>query len=270
MPARLWAALSREPLVHFLAFGGLLFAAHALLAPSQRDTIVVDRATIERVVKEREGLLGRPLSEEERRAATRTLIDDEVLLREAYRRGLDRDAVVRQHLVQKMRFILGEDQAEPSEAELRAFLQSHRERYRTPPTVTLEHLFYADATEVPPELMDQAQEGPALGNLGDRLLMLGPTPNRYSLQDLIGLVGPDVARRVFELPVRTWHGPMPSARGVHFVQVLGHQPSEMPAFEELADYLRQDWLLSRQEEALAAKLGELRANYRVVVEDAPR
>jgi parvulin-like peptidyl-prolyl isomerase len=100
--------------------------------------------------------------------------------------------------------------------------------------------------------------------------MLGPRPNRYSLQDLLGLVGPDVARRVFELPVGIWHGPIASARGVHFVQLVGRQPAKMLPFEELADSLRQDWFLARQEQALAAKLGELRANYRIVVEDAPR
>jgi hypothetical protein len=44
----------------------------------------------------------------------------------------------------------------------------------------------------------------------------------------------------------------------------------MLPFEALAGSLRQDWFLARQEQALAAKLDELRANYRIVVEDAPR
>jgi PPIC-type PPIASE domain len=268
--ARVLGALAREPLVHFLLLAALLFGAYALLAPAGENRIVVDRAAVDRLVAERETLLLRPLSDEEREAALQFLIDEEVLLREAYLHGLDQDAVVRQHLVQKMRLILSEDQAEPSEVELRAFLENNRERYRTPPTVTLEHVFYADAAAAPPELLDQAQDGPDLGNLGERLLMLGPRLNHYSLQDLIGLVGPEVARRVFELPVNIWHGPMASAGGVHFVQVVGHQPAEMLPFEALAGSLRQDWFLARQEQALAAKLGELRANYRIVVEDDPR
>jgi hypothetical protein len=270
MSARLWNALRREPLVHFLALAALLFVAYHLLTPAARESIVIERASIDELERRQEQLLGRPLSDDERRALVESAIDDEVLLREAYRRGLDQDAVVRQHLVQKMRFILSEDQPEPSETDLRAFLDSNRERYRTPPTVTLEHVFYADAAAVPSELLDQAQDGPGLENLGERLLMLGPRVNYYSLQDLIGLVGPEVARRVFELPVGVWHGPMASARGVHFVQVVGHQPAEMLPFEALAESLRQDWFLARQEQALAAKLDELRANYRIVVEDEPR
>ncbi len=253
--------------MHFLLLAALLFGAYALVAPSGEDTIVVDQATIDRLVEEREVLLARPLSKEERRAAIATLIDDEVLLREAWRRGLDQDAVVRRHLVQKMRFILAEDQAEPSEAELRAFLESNRERYRTPPTITLEQVFYADRATAPADLLDRLQAGADPDDLGERLDTLGATPTRYSLRDLIGLMGPEAARRIFELPVGDWDGPMPADNGVHFVRVLDQHPSAMPRFEELAGYLRQDWFLARQEEAVAAQLLELRSNYRIVVED---
>ena len=153
-----------------------------------------------------------------------------MLLREAYRRGLDRDAVVRQHLVQKMRFILGEDEAAPTEAELRAYLAANRERYRSPPTVTLDQVFYADPAKVPDDLMAQLQNGTDIGDLGDPLDMLGNRLPRYSLRDLIGLMGPDVARRVFELPAGAWHGPLQSERGVHFVRVEQHHP---PSHAEL-------------------------------------
>jgi PPIC-type PPIASE domain len=264
---RLFGALWREPLLHFLILAALLFGAYALFAPAAKDTIVVDRAAIDRLVKEQEELLARPLSQEERQTAIRTMVDDEVLLREAYRRGLDQDAVVQRHLVQKMRFILGEDQTEPSEAELRAFLESNRERYRTPPTITLEQVFYADPAAAPADLLHRLRAGADPEELGDRLDMLGPMLDRYSLRDLIGLVGPDAARRIFELPPDGWHGPMASERGVHFVRVLEHHASAMPTFEELAEYLRQDWFFARQEAAVAAKLVELRANYRIVVED---
>jgi parvulin-like peptidyl-prolyl isomerase len=264
---RFLGALWREPLLHFLILAALLFGAYALFAPSAKDTIVVDRATIDRLVREQEELLARPLSQEERRTAIQTLVDDQVLLREAYRRGLDRDAVVQRHLVQKMRFVLGEDQAEPSEAELRAFLESNRERYRTPPTVTLEQVFYAGPAAAPADLLDRLRAGADPEELGDRLDMLDPTLDRYGLRDLIGLVGPDVARRIFELPPDGWDGPMASERGVHFLRVLEHHPSAVPSFEELTEYLRQDWFFARQEEAVAARLVKLRASYRILVED---
>lgn len=275
MGARYWNVLRREPLAHFLALAALLFLGYRLISPPEQGTIVIARASIDELVRQQEELLARPLTEDERRAVRDAAIDDEVLLREAYRRGLDRDAVVRGHLVQKMRFILGEEQAEPgilgeeqaepSEAELKAYLAANGERYRTPPTVTLDHVFYADPAAVPDDLMVQLENGVEIDGLGDPLQMLGNRLPRYSLRDLVGLMGPDVARRAFELPPGSWHGPMRSAHGVHFVRVVERHSRALPSFSELESYLRQD----QQRRALADQIAELRRNYRVVIEQAP-
>lgn len=116
--------------------------------------------------------------------------------------------------------------------------------------------------------MVQLENGIEIDGLGDSLYMLGNTLPRYSLRDLIGLMGPDVARRVFALPAGRWHGPLRSERGAHFVRIAQHHPPEMPNFTELESYLRQDWTLDQQRRAIADKLAELRQKYRIV-EQAP-
>ena len=68
MSARLWNALRREPLVHFLALAALLFVAYHLLRPSARESIVIDQPSIDELARRQEELLARPLSDEERRA----------------------------------------------------------------------------------------------------------------------------------------------------------------------------------------------------------
>ena len=85
----------------------------------------------------------------------------------------------------------------------------------------------------------------------------------------MGLVGPEVAQRVFEAPIGEWRGPLRSERGVHFIRVAQQHPPSLPSFEELESYLRQDWTLDQQRSATAARLAELRQNYRIVVEPAP-
>jgi parvulin-like peptidyl-prolyl isomerase len=269
MLARFWNALRREPLVHFLALAALLFVIYDLLMPSQQEPLVIDRASIDALVDQQAALLGRPLTEQELESVIERAIDDAVLLREAYKRGLDRDAVVQRHLVQKMRFVLGEEVPEPSAAELRAYLAANRERYRGPPTVTLDHVFFADPADVPDELLAQLQNGRSIDGLGDPLAMLGDTLPRYTVRDLMGLVGPEVARRVFEAPAGEWRGPVRSERGVHFMRVAAHHPPSMPSFEELESYLRQDWILDQQQRAAAVRLAELRRDYRIVVERTP-
>jgi hypothetical protein len=263
---RLWAFLRREPLVHFMLLGALLFAGSALRQSAERETIVIDRATIDALARQQSEILGRPPSDQERALLVQGIIDDAVLLREAYKRGLEQDAVVERHLVQKMRFILGEEVAEPSEAELRAYLQAESERYRSPPTVTLDQVFYADPDAVPDGLLGKLQDGADFRGLGDRLFMLGPTLARYSVVDLTDLLGADLARRIFELPPGAWQGPLRSAEGVHFIRVATRDPARVPAFEEVAEWLRQDWRHARQQELIGAEVAALRERYRIVVE----
>ena len=266
---RLWAALRREPLVHFVLLGGLLFAASALRDLSGRETILIDRPTLEALVQQQAELQGRAPSEQERALLVQGLVDDAVLLREAYKRGLEQDAVVERHLVQKMRFLLGEEVPEPSEAELRAYFEAEGERYRSPPTVTLDHVFYDDPKAVPEGLLEKLRSGADGRDLGDRLFMLGPRLTRYSVADLTDLLGAKLARRVFELPPGSWQGPFRSAEGVHFIRVAARHQASLPAFEEIVDWLRQDWLHARQQQVIGAQLEALRERYRIVVEGEP-
>jgi hypothetical protein len=101
MLARFWNALRREPLIHFAALAALLFLTYGALKPSEQEPVVIERATLEQLEEEHAALLGRPLTEEERQSLIERAVDDAVLLREAYKRGLDQDAVVERHLVQK-------------------------------------------------------------------------------------------------------------------------------------------------------------------------
>ncbi|MCC2663321.1 MAG: peptidylprolyl isomerase, partial [Geminicoccaceae bacterium] len=79
-------------------------------------------------------------------------------------------------------------------------------------------------------------------------------------------LGPELARRVFELPPDSWQGPFRSAEGVHFVRLVARHPARLPAFEEIVDWLRQDWLHARQQQIIGAELEALRERYRTVVE----
>lgn len=265
MNARLWNTLRHEPLAHFLVLAGLLFLANALFGRAGPEPIVVAPSTIDFLVQQQTELAGRPLTEAERQAAIEGFVDDEVLVREAYRRGLDQDDVVRRHLVQKMQFVLGDEVPAPTEQDLKAFLEANPERYRDPPTVSLDHVFYADPAQVPDDLLTQLQGGAAIERLGDRLYTLDRHLSHYSLSELIGLIGPEAARQVFDLPSGEWHGPLTSDEGVHFVRVVERHPPVTPPFDQLETQLRQDWTYVRQGEAVAARLRELREHYRIVI-----
>jgi PPIC-type PPIASE domain len=262
-----WRFLSREPLVHFIVLGALLFGASAFWQRQQREAIVIDRATVEALVQQQIEMQGHAPSEEERALLVQGLVDDAVLLREAYKRGLEQDPVVERHLVQKMRLLLAAEIPDPGEAELRPWFKAQAERYRNPPTVSLDQVFFADPGAVPDDLLARLRAGADFRRLGERLFMLGPRLARYSVGDLSDLLGADLARRIFELPVGVWQGPLQSPHGVHFVRVAEKLPASVPTFEEVADWVREDWRHAKQQELIAQQVAALRERYRIVLED---
>jgi hypothetical protein len=123
-------ALLRDPLVHFLALGVVLFVMHAWrsegVAPEHsRIDVRADRvAALAEAVTILNG--GRRPTREELAPLVEPLIREEILYREALRLGLaEGDALVRERLVDKMRF-LTEDRsgapAVPNDVELAAFV----------------------------------------------------------------------------------------------------------------------------------------------------
>jgi len=263
---RIWAFLRHEPLVHFVVLGGLLFGASALRQSAERETIVIDPPAVQAMVAQQVQFLGHPLSATERRHLVQGMIDDAVLLREAYKRGLEQDSLVDQHLVQKMRFMLTGDLPEPSEAELRAYLAAHAETYRQPATVTLDQVYFANPAEVPDGLLKRLRAGADFEGLGDPLYMLGNRLTGYSERDLGDLLGTDNAKQIMALSPGAWQGPLRSAQGVHFVRVVTKQPARLPAFEEVRNSVLEDWRRARQNAIVAEQVAELRARYRIVVE----
>ena len=262
--------IRRETLVHFSIAGGVLFAIDAVRARPEADTIIVNPEIVEGLVREREELLGRPGSPRERPALIARYVSDEILLREAYARELyRRDGVVRKRLLELMRFLLLEEPDEPTESDLREYLRSHADVYSTPAAVTFSHVFYTagEGAEVPDtgRLLSQLRDGGDFRRFGEPF-WLGSVLEGYAEPQLAQVLGTEFARKVMDLPLHEWSGPIGSHRGIHFVRVDERVPPEMPAFSELVPTLRSDWLASKREERLAAKVNALRGHYRVRID----
>ena len=99
----------REPLLHFVLLGGLLFAGYGLARREPRsdpERIVVSPGQIEHMVASFVRMRQRPPTPEEVKGLVDQYVREEVLSREAMKLGLDRnDVIIRRRLQQKMEFI---------------------------------------------------------------------------------------------------------------------------------------------------------------------
>lgn len=103
----------RSPLLHFLLIGALLYVAQSVGSrPASTPVVEISRAEIEAQVAAYARQMGRVPGEAEARAIERQVIDNALWLEQAYALGLHEiDSVVRQRLLQNMRFLEGMDAA---------------------------------------------------------------------------------------------------------------------------------------------------------------
>lgn len=262
-----WA---REPLVHFLALGAVLYVVltwgGTRVDPSSR-VIAVDGARKAQLALAFEQVMGRAPTDAELDARIERYVREEVLYREALRLGLDADdAVVRQRMVAKMDMTASAaaEIAEPDEATLRAWFKANQARYAGTRAVSFEHQFYPDRAE---------SQGGLAGKTGPDFIAdagystslpqqmtdspLREVEARFGKQFTQGLAGIAADGK--------WHGPIPSGFGWHIVRVTG-RASDEPDFEALRPRIANDWrsaqIAAREERAYAI----LRSAYRVDID----
>jgi hypothetical protein len=204
---------------------------------------------------------------EGRDAVLKELINEELLLAEAYRRGLHKnDAQIRMLLLNRMYAKLATEPGEPDEADLNALFNKNKERYRRPDAITFDQVFF-DKKNAAPErdpqaVLEQLRQGADFSKLGDDF-WLGSTLKLYDRDQIGQFLGPEFAKAVFAATPETWTGPLKSSRGLHFILLRDRAASELPRFEDIAPQLREEWKMNLRKKSTADKLEELKKNYHI-------
>jgi len=263
-----------EPLVHFFVLAvALLAVQQRFLQPEPRQRIVVSPEVVRGLRQDFVRRTGAEPSPAEAAALLERYLDNEVLYREALAQGLDRgDIIVRRRLIQKMEFVLeaSEPIANPSDAELQQYLDTHAERYATRARVSLAHVFvstdrHGDAAESQAAaLQAQLAAGADPAPLGDPFLR-GREFKLYTEAELAGIFGAAFVQAVMPLPVGAWSRPLRSSFGWHVVRLDQRTPGRVPEVREVRDSVLRDWLEERRTAAGRSALQRLRATYDIDV-----
>lgn len=265
------ARAAREPALQLTALGLGLFLAHGWIAPEGDDReIEISEAVVEGLRLEFQRRMGREPTAEELRGEVESLVDEEVLYREAVALGLDRgDRVVRRRMVQKME-LLFEDTTlpeEPDDEELEAYLAAHRERYQRPGTLSFEQVYVRGgegSAERAEALLSGLRRGVASGDVGDPF-PLGSTLSARTLRQVEDGFGAEMASRLASAPEGEWVGPFSSRFGHHVVRVTARMAATDPGLAEIRERVRGDLRRERVERANRASVESLRAGYRINV-----
>jgi len=273
--------LLREQLVHFLILGAiLLFASNLLNNRTSGDTkkIVITAGQIEHLEYGFARVHQRPPDPDELKGLIRDYLREEVYYREAFALGLDRDDVpIRQRLRQKMEFI-SEDvaaQAEPTEAQLRSYLNDHPDKFRVERHFTFSQIYLdparhgqrlnADAQRMLAQLNKPGTEANVSTTMGDPFL-LEPRSQDVSASDVARDFGDEFATALGELSVGKWQGPVKSGLGMHLVYVSTRTYGRLPQLDEVREAVRREWANDYRLEANEKFYEGLLKRYTVTVE----
>ena len=270
----------REPLLHFLLLGAALFAAYAMVSKrsgAEPGRIVITRGQVESLALGFAKTWQRSPTADELAGLVRERIREEVYYREGMALGLDQDdTVIRRRLRQKMEFI-SEDRAapaEPSDADLTAYLAAHPDSFRVEPAFTFSQVYLdpgkhgANLARDAEALLTRLRRGDAKdewSSLGDPFLLerrFTAIPENVVAKQF----GAAFATALKGLAPGRWEGPIESGFGVHLVRVSERTEGHVPALADVRDAVRREWINARRVEANEQTYQELLKRYEVTVD----
>ncbi len=274
----------REPLLHFLALGALLFGAYSWLNPgasalgNRSGTVHITSNDVAWLAETWVRQHQHPPTREELRGLVTEYLKEELLAQEARAMGLDQDdLIVRRRLAQKLEFLVQDTPqlAEPADEDLRRIYEADADRFQTPAKVSFMQIYFSrerrhDAAADAKAALAKLSHAPAVARLSD----MGDPPmfddevHSADEQTVSGQFGKEFARAVFALQPGAWHGPIESAYGLHLVWVSDVEPARRRKFAEVKAQVLSDWREQRQRQDSEKYFATLLKKYDVVVDQS--
>lgn len=268
----------REPLLHFLAIGAVLFGVYQWASGDEvaPDEIVVSAGQIANMQAIFSRTWQRPPTAEESQGLVDEYIRDEVLYREGVAMGLDRDdTVVRRRVRHKMEFVadLASD-IEPTDAELKAFVADHPDLFSGEPRVSFTQVYFPAGAQAANEaeverLRLALNAGSADASTAGSPFLAGSDFRDLTSSDVAQTFGADFAAWIDKATPGAWEGPVTSGYGAHLIKVSERVEASELRFEQVRDAARREWLHIRKVQANDALYEKLRSRYVIRIEDMP-
>ncbi|WP_458232537.1 peptidylprolyl isomerase [Roseateles sp. P5_E8] len=261
---------TREPLLHFLLLGALLFGVDRLVnrGASQANEILIS-AEVDAEARELfKAQRGNPPNAEEMTALRKVWLDNEVLYREGLALQLDKgDTAIRERVIFKALSVVdGGTKLPPVTDELlRAWFEKRRAKYDEPARFDFqEAVLGGESSEAAVRaFVDMLNTGtPGDAKAGLRVFKGRPHGN------LLQSYGEDFAKALETAtpgPSGQWLA-LQSRAGWHAVRLDGVSAAKPASFEALRGVVQQDWTDATLAEQRSAAVAQLAKKYNIKVE----
>lgn len=265
----------REPLLHFVLLGGVLFAAdHAINGRAGDPHVIeVDAAVDREAIEVFRNARGRAPNDDELYALRRVWLDNEVLYREGLRLRLDEgDKMIRDRVIFKALSMVNAELKLPpyDESVLREWFEKNRAKYDEPARYDFQEAVLSVDGGAPTEGAARAFAAalnagtPGDANAGLRVFKGRPHEN------IVQSYGGGFARALEALPPGEWHA-LAHGEIWRVMRLEAVTPPQPAVFEPMAGVVLQDWKDAVMAEQRAAAVRAMAQKYTVKVQPvAPR
>ncbi len=260
---------AREPLLHFLFLGLLLFGAdHVFNARRDDPQTITVGADAQKEVREifTSGMRREPTPGDMKILVDRW-VDNEVLYREGLALGLDRgDSTIRERVIFKAMTLARGGLALPpvDEPTLRAWFEARHERYDTPARYDfMEAVVVGDSTPEALETFAGALNGTARSDTQSDLRVFKDRPHT----NLVESYGREFADKLAQVKPGEWQA-VASSAGLRVVRLEAVKPGATARFDDMKDAVLEDWKDDTMAQLTSDAVREMGKKYAVRVEGA--
>jgi len=259
-----WPGWLREPLLHFVVLGGVLFGIdHVLAGPSDDRHVIVMDAGVDAQARDLfKASRGREPTAVELDALRRVWLDNEVLYREGMALQMDKgDTAIRERVIFKALSVVDANVKLPpvDERTLRAWFDAHRDKYDDPARFDFQEAALAgDRTPEDVQAFVQRLEGGTAGDAGAGLRVFKGRP----AANLVESYGQAFADALAAAPTGHWQA-LRSKDGWRAVRLDRATPAHPADFATLRGVVQQDWTDATLAEQRSAAVRALAKKYTI-------
>ena len=263
-PPAQWSKWLREPLLHFVVLGGLLFAVdHAFVTRSDDPrTIVVGADVDSEAIATFTAARGHQPNQAELDALRRVWLDNEVLYREGLALQVDRgDTAIRERVIFKALSVLDSNVKLPklTDGELRKWFEAHREKYDEPTRYDFDEAALAgEPTEADVRDFVKDLNGGTPGNAKAGLRVFKGRPQ----VNLVQSYGQEFADALAKAPPGQWQA-LHAKDAWRAMRLNAITPAKPAVFETLRGVVQQDWTDATASEQRTAAVRALSKKYTI-------
>jgi len=252
----------REPLLHFVLLGALIFVGDAVLHPPAKDdkVITVTKAMRQSFIENFDEDKTRTPSDAELEKMIESWVASEILYREGKALGVDRgDDMIHDRVAFKLQLLIFDQVRvpQPTEEQLRAWFASNHARFDEPERVGFYLTPPTDRMTAQRQLEDIVGQQEAEDLQKQTRAILG-----RPVTSLAASFGEGFRDGLLALTQGQW-SILQSKDGWHVVRLDSRRPGALAAFDSVRDEAAKIWHTEETRKQAWDAVGRLKANYKV-------